>query len=175
MKENTCESAAVRIHYWLGNDREKLLRAWHSVSESLKKYKCDFVKSTRIPSQVDHLPIHGYLLSKKKKQSKNHRRITQEHFSKHCTISQKNINHLRPEKALSSARVGYTRLKEHFLVSKRLKTMGKSKQTNAKRHHVVPIKASAAQESRSPFLEEWTKVQEERHFQLDRVIKYLAD
>lgn len=172
MKENLCEKAAVRIHYWFG--KENLIRAWHSSSQQwLKRYKCDHVKSARIPSQVDHLPLQGYVFSRKKRQAKSHRKITQENFSKHCTISQKNINHLQPEKALSSARVGYTRLKEHFLVSKRLKTIGKPKTANGKRRHVVTI--TATKEPRNPFLEEWTKIQEERHFQLDRVIKYLAE
>jgi hypothetical protein len=191
MKENSslstpCETAAVRVQYWFGKDKGNLLPVAQSPTkpqEFSKKHKCDLVKTPRIPSQVGHLPLQGYL-SKKKRQTK-HRQITKDNFSKalritvdqsHCSISQKNLNYLQSEYALSSARVAYSRLKEHFLVSKRLKNITKQGHTSPKRRDVVPIKSSNQQElSKNPYLQEWGKIKEERHFHIGRVIKYLTD
>ncbi len=191
MKENSsfstpCETAAVRIQYWFGKDKGNVLHIAQSPSKTedfSKKHKCDLVKTPRIPSQVEHLPFQGYL-SKKKRQTK-HRQVTKENFSKalrismdhsHCSVSQKNLNHLHSEYVLSSARVAYCRLKEHFLVSKRLKSITKQGYVSPKRHDVVPIKSSNQQDlSTNPYLQEWGKIKEERHFQIGRVIKYLTD
>jgi|ERR1700722_4993589 len=182
-----CESAAIRVQYWFGKDKENILPTVQTpphLQDFSKKHKCDLVKPPRIPSQVDHLPLQGYL-SKKKRQTKP-RRVTKENISKslrihidqsHCSISQKNINYLQPENALSSARVAYCRLKEHFLVSKRLKSINKQEQhPGPKRHNVVPIKSSTQKDlSENPYIQEWGKIKEERHFQIGRVIKYLTD
>jgi hypothetical protein len=192
MKENSsfsnpCETAAVRVQYWFGKGKESLLPTYQLLSktqEFSKKHKCDLVKPPRIPSQVEHLPLQGYVLSKKKRPTKQ-RQVTKENFSKalpifvdqsRCSISQKNFNYLQPENALSSARVACSRLKEHFLVSKRLKTISKQRPTGPKRHDVVPIKSSTQQElSKNPYIQEWGRINEERHFQIGRVIKYLSD
>lgn len=192
MKENPsfstpCENAAVRVHYWFGKDKENLLRTSTpsaKTQEFSKKHKCDLMKTPRISSQVEHLPLQGYVLSKKKRQTKP-RHITKENFSKalrfcvdhsHCSINQKNMNFLQPENALSSERVAHCRLKGHFLVSKRLKNISKQGQAGSRRHNVVPIKASSQKgQVDNPYLQEWGKVHEERHFQIDRVIKYLTD
>jgi hypothetical protein len=192
MKENSsfstqCENAAVRVQYWFGKDKENLLPVAHSTSKTQdfsKKHKCDLVKPPRIPSQIDHLPLQGYVLSKKKRQTKQ-RQVTKEDLSKalricidhsHCSVSQKNSNHLQPKNALSSTRVAYCRLKEHFLVSKRLKIITKQGLAGPKRHDIVPIKSSTKQDlSKNPYIQEWEKIHEERHFQIDRVIKYLTD
>ncbi len=192
MKENSslttsCETAAVRVQYWFGKDKGNLLPLMQSSSvakDFSKKHKCDLVKPPRIPSQVEHLPLQGYL-SKKKRNHAKQRQVTKENFSKtlrfsvdqsQCSVSQKNINHLQTEKALSSARVAYCRLKEHFLVSKRLKSINKQGYDIPKQHKVVPIKSSSQQDlTTNPYLQEWGKIQEERHFQIGRVIKYLSD
>jgi hypothetical protein len=192
MKENSsfsspCESAAIRVQYWFGKDKENLLRidqSLHQTQDFSKKHKCNLVKTPRIPSQIEHLPLQGYVLSKRRRQTKQ-RQVTKENFSKtlrlcidqsRCSMSQKNLNHLQPENALSSARVAYSRLKEHFLVSKRLKHISKQRPSGPKRHDVVPIKSSTQQDlSKNPYIQEWGKVNEERHFQIGRVIKYLAD
>jgi hypothetical protein len=192
MKENSsfstpCETAAVRVQYWFGKGKENLLLAHQPLPKTQdfsKKHKCDFVKPPRIPSHIEHLPLQGYVLAKKKRPTKQ-RQVTKENFSKalrisvdqsHCSISQKNLNHLHPQNALSSARVAYSRLKEHFLVSKRLKNISKQKPTGPKRHDVVPIKSSTQQDlSKNPYIQEWGRVNEERHFQIGRVIKYLTD
>ena len=193
MKENTstssaCENAAVRVHCWFGKDKENLLRLKNPLSKPQdfsKKHKCDPVKPPRIPSQVEHLPLHGYALSKKKRQSKQ-RHVTKENPSKplrfnvgpsHCNVNQKNLNHLHQQNPLTSDRVAQCRLKEHFFVSKRLKHLSKQKLSGPKRHDVVPIKSTAKQEdpSQNPYMQEWGKIKEERHFQIGRVIKYLTD
>jgi hypothetical protein len=181
-----CETAAVRVQCWFGKDKGNLLPTAQPTSKSQdfsKKHKCDLVKTPRIPSQVEHLPLQGYL--SKKKRHNRQRHVTKENFLKtlplsvdqsYCTISQKNFNHLQSEYALSSARVAYCRLKEHLLVSKRLKSITKQGDASPKRHEVVPIKSSNQQDlPKNPYLEEWEKIKEERHFQIGRVIKYLTD
>ncbi|MGC1879027.1 MAG: hypothetical protein WA347_04425 [Rhabdochlamydiaceae bacterium] len=182
-----CETAAIRIQYWFGKDKEHFLPFTQPSTKTqpfFKKYKCDLVKPPRIPSQVEHLPLQGYVLSKKKRSTKQ-RQVTKENFSKmlrytidqsHCTICQKNLNYLQPINALSAARVAYCRLKEHFLVSKRLKTISKQEHTGPKRHDVVRIKSSSQQDlSDNLHLQEWGRINQEQHFQIGRVIKYLSD
>ncbi|MBS0604203.1 MAG: hypothetical protein JSS60_04085 [Verrucomicrobia bacterium] len=182
-----CENAAVRVQYWFGKDKANLLYLDKAVSEAKdfsKKHKCDPVKTPRIPSHVEHLPLQGYVLSKKRRQAKP-RQVTKGNPSKplkitvdgsHCNVNQKNLNFIEPEYTLSSARVAYCRLKEHFLVSKRLKNLSKQHHTGPKRHQVVPIKSSSQQDlSQNPYLQEWGKIKEERHFHIGRIIKYLTD
>ena len=193
MKENAtlstpCENAAERIQYWFGKDKELLfcLKNPTAISQDFcKMYKCDLVKPPRIPSQIDHLPLQEYVLSKRKKQTKQ-RKVTKENplnkplrFSvdqAHCCVNQKNLSYLQKENPLSSNRVAQCHLKEHFLVSKRLKYLSKQKTTGPKRHDVIRIKSTSQQDpSQNPYLQEWGKVKEERHFQIGRVIKYLID
>lgn len=179
---NPCETAAVRVQYWFGKDKENLLQKDNSAPKSqdfCKKYKCDLVKPPRIPSQVEHLPLQGYL-SKKKKHTKA-RSVTKDNPSKplritvdssHCNVNQKNLNYL----TLSSDRVAHCKHKEHFLVSRRLKTITKQHHDGPKRHQVVPIKSSTQKDlSENPYIQEWGRVKEERHFHIGRVIKYLTD
>jgi hypothetical protein len=182
---NSCETAAVRVQYWFGKDKDNLLPMIHSskIQEFSKKHKCDLLKAPRIPSQVDHLPLQGYFA--KRKRVPKHRQVTKGTPSKNlslaidrspCSISQKNFNHFHPENTLSSARVVYCRLKEHLLVSKKLKSISKNREASPKRHDVVPIKSSTKEDlSQNPYIQEWGKIREERHFHIGRVIKYLAD
>jgi hypothetical protein len=184
MKESPCETAAVRVQYWFGKDKANLLPIFHSskVQDFSKSHKCDFVKPPRIPSQVEHLPLQGYL-SKRKRYIKQ-RHVTKGSPSKKlslaidrapCSMSQKNFNHFHPENALTSARVAYSRLKEHLLFSRKLKTL-KNQQSYPKKHDVVPIKSSTKEDlSQNPYIQEWGKIRDESHFQIGRVIKYLAD
>lgn len=176
-----CEHAAIRVQYWFGKDKVNLLPCTETppkLQDFNKKHKCKHVKTPRIPSQVKHLPLHGYLLTKKKK-PKN-RSVIKEHPSKalgisvdrsYCNINQKGLAPL----ALSS-RVGPCQLKEHFIVSRKLKKLSKQTSTGPKRHQVVPIKTSAERQIlEDPYFQEWTKRSEERHFNIGRIIKYLVD
>lgn len=188
MKENSylslCENAAFRVQCWFGKDKENLLKINLAKPQDFcKRHKCDMVKPPRIPSQIEHLPLQGYVFSKKKKQAKQ-RHVTKGNLCKplrftvdqaHCNVNQKYPGHLR-ENPLSPARVAQCRLKEHFLASKRLKYISKQKPASPKRHDVVPIKSSTPKElAQNPYLQEWEKHKEERHFQMGRVIKYLTD
>lgn len=93
-----------------------------------------------------------------------------------CSVNQKNRGYLHKQNPLSFERVAHSRLKEHFLVSKRLKSISKQRPTGPKRHEVTPIKSSTKQEApQNPYLNEWGQVKEERHFHIGRVIKYLID
>ena len=182
-----CEDAAERVQYWFGKDKENLLQLKNTLPKSqefCKKHKCDLVKPPKIPFQVEHLPLQGYVLSKKKKHTKQ-RHVTQGspfeplRFTvdqAHCCVNQKNSAHMHRENPLSSQRVALCRLREHFLVAKRLKNLSKERPTGPKRHDVVPIKSATQQDlAQNPYLAEWGKFKEERHFQIGRVIKYLAD
>ena len=182
-----CENAAIRVQCWFGKDKENLLRLKKPLSEPqefCKTYKCDLVKPPRMPSQIEHLPLQGYVLSKKKRQAKQ-RQVTKDNPLKplrfsvdqaHCCVNQKNLNYMQRENPLSSNRVAQCKHKEHFFVSKKLKNISKQNPTGPKRHDVVRIKSSSQQDlAQNPYLQEWGKIKEERHFQIGRVIKYLID
>jgi hypothetical protein len=192
MKENfslaaSCENAAIRVQYWFGKDKENLLQLKNNLAKPqdfYKKYKYDLVKTPRIPTQIKHLPLQGYVLSKKKRNSKQHH-VTKETSSKpsrlpidlaHCCVNQKNLNLFHQANPLTADRVAQCRLKEHFLVSKRLKSLSKEKNLGPRRHQVVRIQSTPQKDmSQNPYLQEWVKIQEERHFQIGRVIKYFTD
>jgi hypothetical protein len=174
MKENPCETAAVRISIWIGKDKDNLLGFKPQFQrEFLKKHKCDLVKPPRIPSQVKHLPMQGYALKKKKgtKQrliTKNHQSLKVVIDPSSCCVNQKFYAPMLPK-------LFSWRLKEHAVVRKRLKIISKQKLAGPKRHDVVPIASSKKQDPiTNPYIEEMNKVNEERHFQIGRVIKYLS-
>lgn len=190
MKENSslatpCETAAVRIQCWFGRDKEHRLLIQQSLAppkEFSKKHKCDLVKTPRIPPQIEQLPVHGYSLAKRKKQTKS-RLITKDTPIQSlkitiepntCSVSQKYYSRMRRHSTLCSERVASWRLKEHFLVCKRLKILSKQRPIGSKRLQATQISSSppSSPPSSNPY-EEWTKIQEEHHFQIDRVIKYL--
>jgi hypothetical protein len=185
MKENSslsnpCENAAVRVQCWFGKDKENRFQTTLTHDAS-KMHKYDTVRPLRIVSQVEHLPLQGYALARKKK-GINHQ-VTKENLSKplrftvdssHCCANQKDLSQIHRKNPLSD-RVAQCRLKEYLLVSKRLKTFSKQKPTGPKRHEVISIKSTAPQESQNPYFQEWEKGKEERHFQIGRVIKYLTE
>jgi hypothetical protein len=172
---NPCETAAGRVQYWFGKDKANLLQREDSSfnpQEFCKKYKCDPVKPPRFPSQVKGLPLQDDVL-KKKKQTKS-RCITQENTSKlahmavdcsYCNANQKNFHHLSFENPLSSERVVYLNLKEHFLVSRWLKMIAKQPQTGPKRHLFILIKSSPQEDlPENSHLQEWRTVQKSTPF-----------
>lgn len=176
--QTSCEHAAIRIQYWFG--KENLLKPHQLLN---KKYKYDLVKTPRIPSQVEHLPLHGFL-AKRKKQAKPHRVTKGESLKPlrfaldqaQCSVNQKDLNYFYSQHPLTSDRVAQCRLKEHLFVSKKLKSISKQKPTGPKRHEVVTIKSSSEQNpSQNPYLQEWEKVREERLFQIGRITKYFTD
>lgn len=170
MKENPCVTAAFRISSWIGKDT---LFKPNSSHDFLKKYKCDLVKPPRIPSQVKHLPMQGYALKKKKgtKQrliTKNHQSLKVVIDPASCCVNQKYCAPMLPKL------ISY-RLKEHTVVRKRLKIISKQKPVGPKRHEVVPLSSlKKAEPINNPYVEEMNKINEERHFQIGRVIKYLS-
>ena len=148
-----------------------------------------FCKSPAIPPQVEHLPLQGYLSKKgaafqeptqvstndQGKFFKNSSHLA-DHNPSHRTLCKKNLDPLKSKYALSSARVAYCRVKERLLASKRLKNITTQGYASPKQHDVVPIKSSNEQDlSQNPYLQEWAKIKEERHFQIGRVIKYFID
>jgi hypothetical protein len=190
MKEKSstsCEVAAARVQCWFGKDKDNLWCATAAISKPqdfCKNRKCGQVQPPKVASQIERLPLQGYAVSKKKKPSKKHQ-VTTENPSKplgiaidgsHCSINQKNLNYITSENALSSARVAYCKLREYLLVSKRLKNISKQHHLGPKRHEVVCIQSSVQENlSQNPYLQEWGKTKEERHFHVGRVIKYLTD
>lgn len=171
-----CESAAVKVDYWFGKDKALFLGIDLYVQKPkdfLKAYKCDLVKTPRIPVQAEYIPLYGYSLSKKKRTPKQ-RLITKEVKastlniqldSAHCSINQKYPH------CLSSDRVVSWHLKEHFFVCKRLKLLGKQLHPGPKRHDVVllqSIKKEQGSES-SLYIEEWKKIQKDRQFPVSHI------
>jgi hypothetical protein len=175
---NHCETAAIRVQYWFGRDKDNLLHLSSGEPKShdfCKKYKCDQLKPPRIISHVEHLPLQGYALSKSKKQIKT-RQVTAGNPLKRlqinvdascCSVNQKSFLHLSP------SRVAHSKFREHFLVSKRLKNIRQQSSGGPKRHQMVPINSSVSKASEeTPYHQEF---KEERHFNIGRVIKYLMD
>ena len=175
---NYCETAAIRVQYWFGKDRDNLLhlsKGELKPHDFCKKYKCDLLKAPRIISHVEHLPLQGYALCKNKKQIKT-RQVTAGNPLKRlqinvdascCSANQKRFLHLSP------SRVAHCKFREHFLVSKRLKNISHQSSCGTKGRKMVPIKASPSESSdETSFHQEF---KEERHFNIGRVIKYLMD
>ncbi len=175
------------MQFWFGRDKANLLHLRYTESQSQefsKKYKCNLVSSFRVPSQIDQLPLQNFVFSKQKRHVKT-RYVTagkpEESIgiaidSSHCCASQKNFNDIAPECVLSPARVAYSKLKEHFFASKRLRSISNYQNPGPKRHDVTPIKTQTVEElSQKPQFQEWGIFKEERQFQICRVIKYLTD
>ncbi len=146
---NPCEVAALRIQHWFGKDRVNLLCLYNlslQPQDFCKKYKCDLLKPFCIPSQVRQLPLQGYILSKKKKQSKQ-RLMTQGGTSKplrfvidtsQCSVNQANWNHIAPGNALSLRKIAaYCRVKEHRVVFKKLKIISKQPRYGQPKGHQI--------------------------------------
>ena len=177
---NPSEAAAIRIQYWFGKDKQVLLGLNSSVpkaQEFPRKHQCRFLKPPRIVSQVDHLS--GHTVPKKNKNARV-RQVSQENHFKPLgitvnqphSIHKKDLSYFQLENTLSPERVVRCRHKEHFLVSKRLKNLSKQGSSGPKRHLVVRIKSSSQEElSKNPYLEEWDKFKEERHFQMGHVTR----
>lgn len=180
---DVCQTAAVRVQYWFRKDRPSLMPM--EAQELRKKYKYDLVKPLRIPFQITPLPLKSYFSNSKKKRSRKTLLVTRAEHSKslqfamegsHCSVNQKNINHLIPSFTLSSARVAYLKLREHFLVPKKLKGFAKQRSHGSTNRNVVAIKSSDQEDlSQHPYIQEWQQSKQERHFPMDRVIKYLVD
>ena len=184
---NPCETAAVRVQYWFGKDKVGRLHLDGGIpttQDLSKKHQCKTVKAPRLLPQIDHLPLQGYVLSKRKRQTKTRHVTKEEKPSKplhltidgsYCNVNQKNLNSLKSGNKLSAARVAYGQLKEYFLVSKKLKNLPKQTHTGPKHHKVVSIKSSSKEELAENPYQDWGKIKLERHFHLGRVIKYFTD
>lgn len=171
-QSNSCEMAAVRVHCWIGQEKAYffLLKEGKNFSNS--------VRSLKIPSQVEPLSLPKYAL--KRKENNKNRNVTRENSSQSVQsriVNQKNWSQNQKEKALCSARVAYRPVKEHLIVSKKLKNFSKQKSGfGSKKHQVVRISTTKHLEPpHDPYLQEWERIKPERHFQIGRVIKYLVD
>ena len=174
--ETACKSAAVKVQYWLGKEKDALMGKEYFIQKPkdfFKTYKCDLVKTPRIPTQVEHIPLYGYNVSKKKKQSKP-RHITKEGKtssfkidldSTSCSVNQKYPHYL------SSDRVINWHLKEHFFVCKRLKLLAKQLHPGPKRHDVVLIHSSekGMNPMEETYIEEWKRIQKDRQFPVSHI------
>ena len=75
------------------------------------------------------------------------------------------MNHFFSSEALCSARVAYLKLREHFLVFKKLKGIAKQHSDGSTGRRVVAIKSSDQEDlSQNPYIQEWQKYKEERQF-----------
>ncbi|MES2122717.1 MAG: hypothetical protein V4492_08085 [Chlamydiota bacterium] len=181
----SCETAAVRIHRWIGKDKDALLNQWRQFAKGepfFKLHKCDLVRPPKIPPQLGQITKSGASLSKRKRTSAP-RVITKGHSSStfkiedHCSLNQKYPYHYSSEPPLSSERVIPWPFKEHFYVCKHLKVLAQQVCPGPRWQRVVPIKSSDKESEleRNPYLEDWGKRTEERQFQITRIIKYLSD
>lgn len=177
MKDNpslfsACQTAAIRVQYWFGKDRPHLFSSWSSLLDSqrfLKVYQSGYVKVPRNLSQL--MPIassslHGAWGEGRHVSQGPSQKDSQMVFdSLCCSVNQKYLYALRSE------RVIHWRLKEKFVVCKCLKEIAQQSRCGPKYHNVVPISAEPVSELVSL---PWEKRKEERHFQIERVVKYLV-
>lgn len=199
---NTCEDAAERIQYWFGKDKEMifdhLIKKSQSCRNWLQAHECNLVKIPRVPSQVEHLSFYGYEMSKdRKKKLENVRKNTVDlaclqkdgatPFQKvalhaHCCVNQKNPYLLEdihaPAELIPERVVKKWQLKEHFLAFRKLRTLGKQRSCDHKRHEIVPLCSSKKSTLKSEDQEFWEELifsKENRLFQIGRITKYLKD
>lgn len=185
LRRMPCETQAVRVQDWFCKDRADLL-CWNKArarnEEFFNKYKCDPIKAPKVPVQITHLPHQNPAFVKRKKEAKP-RHITQGNPSTPLPITlhkthQNSLNCIELENTLPSCRVAYCTFKEHFLVSKRLKYLAKQPHTHTdtKKYQAVSITSDTCQQDDLLSLQqEWNKSRQQRHFQIDRIIKYLAE
>ncbi len=177
------EKAAVRIHRWIGKDKDALLNQWREFAKGepfFKLHKCDLVKPPKIPLQLGQIAKSGAALSKRKRTSSPRvitKGATKSRFKieNHCSLNQKYPYHYEPP--LSSERVIPWPFKEHFYVCKQLKALAQQVCPGPRWQRVVSIKSSDHESGfeRNPYLDDWGKRTEERQFQITRIIKYLSD
>lgn len=177
----SCENAAVRIHRWLGRDKEILLNHWNAfVKEGnfSKVYKCDCVKPPKIPPQLKVLPL-GKESILKKRRSSSQRVVTKENLvsSVNYSLNQKYPYHHSSKSSLTSERVAPWPFKEHFFVCKQMKQLSKQVHAGPRWRNITSIKSSEEANDRepNPYLAEWGNRKEERQFQITRITKYLLD
>lgn len=171
LNQEAYKTAAVRVQFWFGRaaffeDRSKQSKDFS------KKYKCDQIPTLKVPTQIAcYVP--------KRKQKPKKREVTKENGARlpisieenSCDIYQKD----RQEVSLSS-RVMYRQLKEHLFLSKKLKVLSKQTNSGPKKHEVTSMQSEKKESALdNPYLQEWGRIKEERHFQIGRVIKYLVD
>lgn len=159
----SCLLAAERIHFWLGRDRDHLfpyLLAKVSCQDLLMARKCDLVKVPKIPSQVQQLPLYGFQMRRlaplkgrlgevgkekidlTKKEKEPASAINRSAHQTQCCVNQK-TPYLHFEEScpndLTATRVFDCRFKEHFLVSRRLRSINKNRQSLEKHRDFVPL------------------------------------
>jgi hypothetical protein len=167
---NSCQGAAVRVQYWFKKDKAN--PAYESdPAQFYKRCKCNFVRAPRTVKQVEHLPLQGYLLTKKKRQLKR-RCVVGKNSSRSLSLAidmcSARLENATSEQALSSKRIISCKSKEHQFAHKRLKITPSQHAIALTTHQVVPIKASTEQElPRYPY-----RIESERHFLLCAIPMY---
>ena len=177
-----CNTQAGRVQHWFSKDREGLL-CWdkrESRREGIAhKHKCDPVKAARVPMQIQESVtkrknrVGAYL------KQMTHPQEFDATWKQFLTYFQDTIVKAgnKPDHVLSPSRVTYRAFREHFFASKRFKHLSKQQHTSTRKHQVVPILSEGYQQepSSSQHPSHWNIDREQRHFQIDRIIKYLAD
>ena len=153
-------------------------------------HKCDLVKVPKIPSQVQQLPLYGFQMRKlaslkgklgevgkekidlTKEEKEPASAINRSAQQTQCCVNQK-TPYLHFEEScaandLTATRVFDWRLKEHFLVSRRLRTLHQKGESLQKHRDFVPLNPQkATQESLQDrdFWEEMIRAKERPIFQ----------
>lgn len=170
---STCETSALRIQDCIS---KCLSTPPLALSVKLRAYQ--FVP----PLKIKHIPLQKLKTSRKKSTSKAHVITKTPPSQQHslaleptqCSINQKYLHSLAQEKTLSAERVIPWQLKGEFLVCEALKTLAKQTQAGLSHHAIVSMKLSAEAPPENPYLQDPSLVNQQRHFQIDRVIPYLS-
>jgi hypothetical protein len=150
------------------------LHLFYTLTSQLPEHHYDLVQIPRVPPQLGRLSLSG--LQMKTPPQKKRNWDNEKRQKGRSLLFQDRPTHQRE---LNPHRVKLCKLKEHYLASRKFKTI--SKQKKASDHplnHQVQSLAEpkeALVDERMDFWQAMLQQKEERHFNIGRIIKYLSD
>lgn len=148
---------------------------FYTLTKQFTSHHYDLMLVPKVPSQSRRLSFYGNQLKSfpKKQRNWNPRQNEQKQ-----SLSLK--GDLFELKELNPHRVKLCKLKEHYLASRKLKSIAIQKNHTQNIKNQVSLlenrnSSPFEKDHRMEYWEEFIKNREERHFNIDRIIKYLSD
>lgn len=147
---------------------------FYTLGVQLLEHHYDTIQIPKIPSQSGRLSMFGNQMKMPKKQKERSWNAQKEGKT---PIALKDSP--RSSKELHPHRVKLCKLKEHYLASKKLKTISaQKKSTHPMKGRLIDSLAKEEEgfvkDQRMEYWEEFIQNREERHFNIGRIIKYLS-
>lgn len=148
---------------------------FYTLTSQLPTHHYDLVQIPKVPSQLRRLSLYGKQM---KSPPKKQRKWNSNEKERSKALALKDRPYQRSE--LSPARVKLCKLKEHYLASKKLKSISSEKKSldHLKNYQINTLDQPAdgyVKDERMEYWEEMIHNREERHFNIGRIIKYLSD